>query len=239
MKDAAVIIERIRRAAPTVQRVEVAVEMPHKTVQPGQFFLARVTESLDPYLREPWTPIRKKGAILTFERPVSVTYQPGQVISLLGPLGKPFALRDAVRTLLLIAFDSAPISLLMLAEEALERRVSVTLLLMGAARGYPLEALPPEIEVVRGDEKGQIAPDYLRWADQVVTVAPDASRYPQLFEAAQRAKIELPPNYLCGVHQLAMPCGVGACGACAVRCKGGERLACIDGPVFDLTEVSL
>lgn len=239
MKDAQVIIERIRRAAPIVQRLEVAVELPHKTVQPGQFFLARVTESLDPYLREPWTPIRKKGAILTFERPVGINYQPGQVISLLGPIGKPIQLRDAVRTLLLIAFDSAPISLLMLADEALERRVSVTLLLIGAARGYPLDALPPEIEIVRSDEKGQLPTDYLKWADQVVAVAPDASRYPQLFEVTQHTRTEVAPNFLSAIYQLPMPCGVGACSACAVRCKGGEKLACVDGPAFDLAEVSL
>jgi NAD(P)H-flavin reductase len=239
MKDAQVIIERVRRAAPTIQRLDVSVELPHKTVQPGQFFLARVTESLDPYLREPWTPIRKKGAILTFERPLGVNYQPGQVIGLLGPIGKPIQLRDAVRTLLLIAYDSAPISLLMLAEEALERRVSVTLLLLGAARAYPLEALPPEIEIVRGDEKGQFSPDYLKWADQVIAVAPDAERYSALFEAAVRARTEIAPNFLSVIYQLPMPCGVGACSACAVRCKGSERLACVDGPVFDLLEVSL
>jgi hypothetical protein len=35
-----------------------------------------------------------------------------------------------------------------------------------------------------------------------------------------------------------MPChGVGGCGVCAVQTRRGWRLACVDGPVFDLSEV--
>jgi dihydroorotate dehydrogenase electron transfer subunit len=33
---------------------------------------------------------------------------------------------------------------------------------------------------------------------------------------------------------MAMPCGWGACGACAVKARRGWKLACKDGPVFDL-----
>ena len=34
-----------------------------------------------------------------------------------------------------------------------------------------------------------------------------------------------------------MACGVGACLGCAVRCKGGNRRACVEGPVFLAEEV--
>jgi NAD(P)H-flavin reductase len=34
-----------------------------------------------------------------------------------------------------------------------------------------------------------------------------------------------------------MICGVGACQGCAVAVAGGFRLACTDGPVFDLLEL--
>ena len=33
-----------------------------------------------------------------------------------------------------------------------------------------------------------------------------------------------------------MACGVGACQGCAVEMRRGIRLACTDGPVFDLLE---
>ena len=35
-----------------------------------------------------------------------------------------------------------------------------------------------------------------------------------------------------------MPCrGIGACRVCAVKTHHGWKLACVDGPVFDLQEV--
>jgi Leu/Phe-tRNA-protein transferase len=38
----------------------------------------------------------------------------------------------------------------------------------------------------------------------------------------------------------AMPCaGIAECGACAVRTRKSWRLACKDGPVFDISELEL
>ena len=34
-----------------------------------------------------------------------------------------------------------------------------------------------------------------------------------------------------------MACGVGACLGCSVRCKGGNRRACVEGPIFNAAEV--
>ncbi|MEK6573063.1 MAG: 2Fe-2S iron-sulfur cluster-binding protein [Chloroflexota bacterium] len=34
-----------------------------------------------------------------------------------------------------------------------------------------------------------------------------------------------------------MPCGTGACGACAVKTIHGWKMACVDGPFFSLTEL--
>jgi hypothetical protein len=35
-----------------------------------------------------------------------------------------------------------------------------------------------------------------------------------------------------------MPCaGLAACGVCAVQTRRGWKLACVDGPVFDLKEI--
>ncbi len=245
MREAAAIIERVRRVSASLQRLEVAVDAAHRTIAPGQHFLARATESLDPYLREPWIPIRRSGSTsIVIERPAGVSYHPGQVISLLGPIGTPITLRETTRTLLLIAFEATPASMLMLAEGAIGRGVSVTLALIGAARGYPLEALPAQIEVMRGSD-GIDWPEQrgsLKWADQVIAVAPpplDVARYSRLLEVVRAARVEIAPGYLLGLFQPPMPCGIGACGACMIRCVGRDRLACVDGPAFDLTTVTL
>jgi hypothetical protein len=52
-------------------------------------------------------------------------------------------------------------------------------------------------------------------------------------------RAEIPSNYLFGVFQPILPCGVGACGACMIKAKGGSPLVCTQGPAFDLTEVNL
>ncbi len=243
MQDSSAIIERVRRVSTTTQRLDIAVEGSQRAIQAGQYFLARLTESWDPYLREPWLPIQARGEILTIERPVDVVYQPGQVVRLLGPIGQPIPLLDGTRTLLLIAYDTAPTALLMLAGQAIERGISVTLALIGAARNYALEALPVELEVLRGDDKGGWTDQRasLGWANQIVAVAlsHDLSRYSQLLEAATKVRVEVPAGYVSGLFQPPILCGIGACGVCLVACHQHEVLACVEGPAFDLRRVSL
>jgi NAD(P)H-flavin reductase len=246
MKDASVLINQIWRSSTShaFQYLDVSVPLPHKTVQPGQFFLARITESLDPYLREPWIPVRKRPHFITVERPAGQTFHPSQVVSLLGPLGKPLTLKDGARSMLLIAHDATPASLLLLAESAIAERRAVTLVLTGTAVHYPLDILTPEIEVVRGDANGNWSTpaESFKWADQVITVAAppfDQAHYRRILELAQSARGELATEYLRGMFHPPMLCGIGTCGACAVTCHKGERLACTEGPAFDLLDISL
>src|SRR5262249_676290 len=139
MHQAQAIIERVRRVSATIQRIDVAVDKPHQNPTSGQFYLARMTESLDPYLREPWIPIHGEGSSVIIERSATESFAPGDVVNLLGPIGKPIPLRETARTLLLIAFEASPISLLLLAETALKKGQSVALALLGAALHYPIE----------------------------------------------------------------------------------------------------
>lgn len=242
MNDLAAIIERVRRVSATTQRLDVAVEGADR-IQPGQHFLARLTESWDPYLREPWIPVKAGAKTVTIELPTGTIYQPGQVAYLLGPIGQPILLTEGARTLLLIAYDTTPTSLLMLANAALRRKMSVTLALVGAARNYALEALPPELEIVRGDDHGEWADQRasIGWADQIVAVAlpHDTTRYSKLLEMTLRVRVELPHGYVSGLFQPTLPCGVGACRACLVACHRQEALACLEGPSFDLLRVTL
>jgi hypothetical protein len=240
MQESQAIIERVKRVSATIQRLEVAVDRAHQNAGPGQTFLARMTLSLDPYLREPWTPIRREASCLIFERAAGTVYTPGQVVSLIGPVGKPIPLRENIRTLLLIAHESAPVSLLYLAETALAKGIAVTLVLGGAAVHYPLEALPQEVEVIRADDDGHWAeqPEAFRWAEQIFSVAPppfDIPYYTKLLENARTTRVEVSAQYIFGLFQPPLPCGVGACQACLIRRDGEEVATCLEGPAFDLT----
>ncbi len=242
MQETQAIIERIRRVSATVQRLDVAVEKNQRDIGAGQMFLARTTDSLDPYLREPWTPVRREGSHLVFERPGGRSYSPGQVVTLLGPIGSPIPLRESISALLLIAYEATPASLLMLAEKTLAKGASVTLILFGAALHYPLEALPQEIEILRGDDRGNWPgqEETLRWAEQILAVAPppyDVPYYGQLLESIRQVRIEIPAGYVYGLFQPPMPCGIGACQACLIRCGSEEVPACVEGPAFDLLSI--
>jgi hypothetical protein len=242
MQETQAIIERIKRISATVQRLDVAVDKSQREIGPGQIFLARTTESLDPYLREPWTPVRRDGSRLVFERPGGRSYNPGQIVTLLGPVGKAIPTRESTRALLLIAYEATPAALVMLAQNTLAKGGSVTLVLFGAALHYPLEALPQEIEILKGDDHSNWPDqsDTLRWAEQIVAIAPppfDLPYYGQLLAKLREVRIEIPPQYVYGLFQPPMPCGIGACQACLIRCGGEEIPACVEGPAFDLLSV--
>src|SRR5437764_13492058 len=129
MQQAQAIIERVKRVSAGLQRLDVAVERTQRDVGPGQLFLARTTASADPYLCEPWTPLRREGSTLIVERPATQTFAPGQIVNLIGPVGKPIPMRESLRNLLIIANEATPSALLMLAHTALDQGAAVTLVL--------------------------------------------------------------------------------------------------------------
>ncbi|MFQ3536532.1 MAG: hypothetical protein SNJ58_11705 [Aggregatilineales bacterium] len=239
------IIERIKRISAGVQRLELAVEAAQQAVGGGQFFLVRTTATYEPYLREAWLPVGARDGALIIERSTRHQYAPNQVVDMLGPLGRPFPLRDSARTLLLIAYEATPAIFLLMAQNALMRRTAIALVLIGQARHYPLEGLPSAFEVIRAEhyEMWGERDDQLKWADQVFIAAPppyDVPAYLRLLEDARRARHAVGSDWLYGIFQPPMPCGVGACQACLVRLRGGEEApACTDGIAFDLTRVNL
>jgi dihydroorotate dehydrogenase electron transfer subunit len=245
MLEAQAIIERIRRVAATVQRLDIAADKAHRDVGPGQLFLARTYDVYAPYLREPWIPVGHAGQHLVIECPANRMYSPGQVVSLIGPIGRPLDPPPSVRNLLLIAYESTPAALLMLADAMLARKGAVSLALIGRATDYPVEALPAEMEIVRAASEGAWTErdKMLAWADQVVAVAlPNEATtlYTRLVDRIRVVRLELAPGYAFGLFHGPMPCGVGACQACLVTLGGGSDVpACVDGPAFDLGLVKL
>src|SRR3954470_24558617 len=108
MQQAQAIIERVKRVSAALQRLDIAVEKTQRSIGPGQLFLARTTTSSDPYLREPWTPIRCEGSTVVVERPSTQVFAPGEIVNLIGPVGRPIPMRDSLRTLLIIANEATP-----------------------------------------------------------------------------------------------------------------------------------
>ena len=250
MKETQALIERVRRINETHQQLHVTVDASLSGLKPGQSVLARIGEDWNPYLREHWWPVALQKNTLIIERPSSLRYEPGTIVSLIGGIGQPFRFRRTLRSVLLIAYCTEPTALLMTIPVLLENKISVTLLLI--ASDYETHHLPPEVEIIQG-ELGQGTPQEkitwpnrvttIGWADQVFVVVPpedELNAFRDIWTLFSELRADIPANYLFGVFRPPLTCGVGACSACMVKLKGSATaLMCSEGPAVDLTKVPL
>lgn len=244
MKETEAIIERVRRINGDYQHLELAVDSAMGRIKPGQTLLARVSSGWEPYLRELWWPVGISQDKLIIERPGADRYEPGQIIQVMGLVGKPYLFRRTLRNVLLVAYDTPPTPLLMTIPWLLGNNVSVTLVLLGTAAKYNTQHLPPEVEVVQGDEEVNWPNQVMTvgWADQVFATVgreDELTRFSKVYARFKERRADLPKNYLFGVFQPMLPCGAGACYACVLRMRDGLSLVCTEGPAFDLTQVVL
>ncbi len=217
---------------------------------PGQF----VTAELGHLLRHPLLPCAVTAQELQFLLPGAspVELALGQTVDLLGPVGCPLDLPQPSGRLLLLADAGRLPALLFAAHQALHSGLAVALLLAleNIDELYPPSRLPPELEVhvatadgsaghtaslaqlLNGDGAGQLQL-LLRWADRLLA-AVDPALYPPLADSVRAGRIG--PSFSFAQVLLLPPivCGVGACRGCAVSTTHGYRLACSEGPFFDL-----
>ncbi len=228
MKQAVAFVRRLEQI--DSQRAEIHLECPEIQPQPGQFVLVNTGG----YLLQAIFPRRLETNGFTFETDLTIAdrWQPGARLDLLGPGGRPNRPSETARNLLLIHTSPGPLRLLPLALDFRAGHRSVTLLLSDASA--PIRGLPDEFEIVRGAEiLGQR--EVLAWADTLYADVPAAER-----EGLKRALAQARPYGGAPAWALIappMPCGVGACGICAVRTRNGWRHACTDGPLFPLAQL--
>ena len=197
---------------------------------PGQFALTTATS--DRYLNRALFPveIQQQGFVIETapgpEDRSNFLVKPGDTIEILGPVGQAISALAPDKNVLLFGTYN-PQVLLPFATQALKQECSVTLAL---TQPYPVEILDPNIEVRMG-KLPQLLNDLLDWADQVF-VQPDDETLAHLSQYAQ--------EWDSGSYALispTMPCGTGACQACAILSSKGWRLTCIDGPMFKLADL--
>jgi len=165
--------------------------------------------------------------------PFPTEWRPGRELLLRGPTGKGFSLPKGVRRVCLLALDTTPSRLLPLAIQAFKDQAEAALLCDTRSIDLAMQRLPTALEVDSLDA----LPAILSWADFLAIDLP-AAHLPQL---RQQLGIKVGERLPCAAQALVftpMPCaGVADCGACAVKGRRGWRLACKDGPVFDLNDL--
>jgi hypothetical protein len=194
---------------------------------PGQYLLAGSASPSDPLPVSLFsTESMPQGFIAC--APLPETWTPGTDITLRGPLGHGFELPVTARKVGLIPFDDSPSRLMSLIKPALKQGAAVVL--VSDSDG---ERLPDEVEV----QPFSALDDILVWADYI---AFDVLRenLPGLRERLDGMNQALVRKEAQVLVYTPVPCGgVAECGVCAVITKSSWRLACKDGPVFDLREI--
>jgi len=226
-------------------------------VRAGQFLdiLCRGETSLDPLIRRPYSIYRanaRDGTLVLLVRPYGrashwlVARQPGDALDVLGPLGNQFTVAPRSRNLLLVAGGVGAAPLVMLADEAVARGLSVTYLMgaAGAAGLLPPGQLPSAVEYVVATDDGSqghhgfvtdLVPGYVRWADQIFACGPEPM-FRSLRQVLLGQRIGGKPAVQISVERT-MACGLGACLGCVVETRRGMQTSCVQGPVFDMDEV--
>jgi dihydroorotate dehydrogenase electron transfer subunit len=226
-----------------------------RVAQPGQFLMIRCGEGWDPLLPRPMSFHRFRQA--GDERQFAILFdlrgrgtdwlwrrQPGDVVSLFGPLGRGYAVKRQSQNLLLVAGGVGIAALVALADEAIAEGRGVTLLLGAGTvdKLFPSAFLPTEVEVVSATEDGsaghrglvtELLLQYLPWADQVFACGPNAM-YEAMAAIMRQQASRKSVQVLLEEH---MACGMGVCYCCGVFTRRGVKLVCKDGPRFELREL--
>lgn len=228
-----------------------APEIAHLT-QPGQFVHIRLTDTLDPLLRRPFSIAdcdKAAGTLTLIYRVVGrgtalmTKLQPGDSLDCMGPLGNGFALNAQHPLLVGGGMGLAP--LVMLAKAFCSRPASI---LMGGRNED--ELFWPNI--------------YANVCENIHITTDDGSVGHRGFTVDLLPKIleqeKFDAVYACGPHAMLkgvaevaarhgvpcqvsledyMACGVGACLSCTCASSSGKRhKVCTDGPVFWAEEVA-
>jgi len=160
--------------------------------------------------------------------PIPTSWNPGNSLNLRGPIGLGFKLPSTVRRVALAAFGDTPSRLLPLISPALESGADVAIF----SPVIP-PTLPPAVEI----HPLSALPNALSWADFLAIDLP-VEELPKLSTYLGWDSFSRLPCLAQALIWTPMPCGAMAgCGACAVPAHRGYKLACKDGPVFDLNEL--
>jgi len=160
--------------------------------------------------------------------PVAPYWTPGTRLQLRGPLGKGFQIPAYAHRLAFVAMGGTSARLMPLTHQALQDDRSVALF-----TDAPLPPIPLALEA----HPLSALPEFISWADFLAFDLP-MQALPRLRETIGLS----PQGYLpCQGQALVlapMPCGALAdCGVCALQVRGNWKLACKEGPVFNLNDL--
>jgi dihydroorotate dehydrogenase electron transfer subunit len=221
---------------------------------PGQFVNIRCGDGCLPLLRRPFSISRVDGDVIELMFNVVghgtrmlASKRPGDMLDVLGPLGKPFGIEGSFGTALLVGggLGTAPFPFL---TDALRRAGKMLVTFVGArtARQISTDFLS-EVHIAtddgsRGFHGTVVALLKSRLGKQPIPGAKIFGCGPtRMLEALSKTAEEL--SLECELSlEGDMACGMGLCQGCPVERSHGEKkyaLVCTEGPTFDSKEIVL
>jgi len=227
-----------------------------ESATPGQFLMVYAGESYDPLLGRAFSIFRLRHGehgpefgilfdIVGTGTDWLARRREGDQVRMVGPLGRGLEPRERVQKMLLVGGGIGVAPLVWLADALVAQGREVTMILGGRteAQIFPAALLPPEVELVVATEDGSLGETgrvtapferLLPWCDQAFACGPEP-----MFEALYNVTRDSGSNKpVQGLLEARMACGLGICYSCAVfPRKGGVRLVCHDGPMFELRDL--
>jgi dihydroorotate dehydrogenase electron transfer subunit len=247
-----------KKAAPGYFKMGLAFPELARIARPGQFVMVRLPDRYIPLLRRPFSVhslLVEGDEVCGFELLYKVVGQAtqamsglraGDLLDVLGPLGKGFSCPDGIRDAFLVAGGIGVASLYYLALNFAEHQAVRSTLFLGGCSAADIlcqgafESMGTKVAITTEDgslgEKGVIT--------SRVQQALNVDGKPDIIYACGptgmlKAVSDMALTYevSCQISlETVMACGFGVCLGCAVQKAGspGAYLhACMDGPVFD------
>ena len=239
------IVENVE-AAPGTSLLRFRGERPVAGT-PGQFVMVRGAWGAHPVLGRAFSLVETGATAAVLVRAVGdgtrrlVALEPGDTLSVLGPLGHGFAALEPGRAAVLVAGGVGVAPIAFLAERLAAAGARPTILFGARTAGdLPLrERLAAAGDLVVTTEDGSVS-------ERGLVTAPlerllSARRDVQVFACGPEpmleavAKLAVAASTPCQVAlESPMACGMGTCKGCAVLSASGDyKYVCSDGPVFD------
>ena len=232
------------------------------SAQPGHFVNVLTAERTDPLLRKPfsiYTVDRERGQISLLYSIVGATTQgmarkrPGDMLDLVGPLGgrifQPDTRPDAFHILVGGGYGVPPLVFLSRELQIAHAHPNMTFI-VGARRKDLLlceaELLAAGVDARAATEDGSHGTAG-RVTDALAPLLAEHSGKPVTVYCCGPTPMMRAVGDLCqsvGVPcqlsvEVAMPCGIGVCMGCVLDLADGRRVrCCVDGPVFEASEVA-
>lgn len=222
------------------------------TIQPGQFVNIKVSEWGIPLLRRPFSVYNTVGDdvkiifnVIGLGTKIISSKRVGDVIDVIGPLGRPYNLADSHDTAILVAggLGVAPLPMI---TKTLDRVSTSLVTFLGARSRDQLVSIHLENVHFATDDGSEgfhgtvveLLRTYLSTKNvpkpKIFACGPNAM-LSSLSKLADEFRIPCEVSIEC-----AMACGIGICQGCPIEQVGSEKkyaLVCKDGPVFDSRSV--